>query len=240
MSALGQDRTSPNRSDRGMLLSLSNQRRSSVDTKQNWSPERLPNAPWNKDKIIGSKPPLRTKNVWSIRTKLQIAGRLRDLAMFNVAIDSKLRGCDVVSLKVEDIAPHGTTLDRATVRQRKTGQPVRFELTEQSREALDAYIKATETRPGDYLFPSRRFLDRNMTTRQYARLVSRWIASIGLDPSFYGTHSLRRTKATLIYRRTGNLRAVQLLLGHRKIESTVRYLGIEVDDALAIAEQVDV
>lgn len=160
--------------------------------------------------------------------------------MFNVAIDSKLRGCDVVSLKVEDIAPHGTTLDRATVRQRKTGLPVRFELTEESREALDAYIKATEKRHGDYLFPSRRFPDRNMTTRQYARLVSRWIASIGLDRSLYGTHSLRGTKATLIYRRTGDLRAVQLLLGHRKIESTVRYLGIEVDDALAIAEQVDV
>ena len=79
-----------------------------------------------------------------------------------------------------------------------------------------------------------------MTTRQYARLVSSWVATIGLDPHFFGTHSLRRTKTTLIYRRTGNLRAVQPLLGHTKIESTVRYLGIEVDDALAIAEQVDV
>jgi integrase len=211
-----------------------------MDTKPNYSPKDLPQGPWNKGKMIGSKPPLRTKNVWSIRTKLQLDGRLRDLAMFNVAIDSKLRGCDVVSLKVEDIAPYGTTLDRATVRQRKTGLPVRLEITEQSREALDAYIKETGRRPGDYLFPSRRFRDRNMTTRQYARLVRRWIASVGMDPNFYGTHSLRRTKATLIYRRTGNLRAVQLLLGHRKIESTVRYLGIEVDDALAIAEQVDV
>jgi integrase len=211
-----------------------------MDSKLTQCPESLPRAPWNKGKIIGSKPPLRTKNVWSIRTKLQVDGRFRDLALFNVAIDSKLRGCDVVALKIEDIAPHGTTLDRATVRQRKTGQPVRFELTEQSRESIDAYIKANERRHGDYLFPSRRFPGRNMTTRQYARLVSRWIASIGLDPRFYGTHSLRRTKATLIYRRTGNLRAVQLLLGHRKIESTVRYLGIEVDDALAIAEQVDV
>lgn len=211
-----------------------------MDSKLSRSPERLPRAPWNKGKIIGSKPPLRTKNVWSIRTKLQVEGRFRDLAMFNVAIDSKLRGCDVVSLKVEDIAPHGTSLDRPTVRQRKTGQPVRFELTEQSREAIDAYIKATEKRQGDYLFSSKRLPGRSITTRQYARLVSQWIASIGLDPSFYGTHSLRRTKATLIYRRTGNLRAVQLLLGHRKIESTVRYLGIEVDDALAIAEQVDV
>ena len=160
--------------------------------------------------------------------------------MFNLAIDSKLRGCDVVTLRVEDIATHGAALDRATVRQRKTGQPVRFELTEQTREAIDAYMKETCKRPGDYLFPSRRFPGRPLTTRQYARLVSCWIAGIGLDASFYGTHSLRRTKATLIYRRTGNLRAVQLLLGHRKIESTVRYLGIEVDDALAIAEQVDV
>ena len=196
--------------------------------------------PWNRGKLIGSKPPLRIKNVWSIRTKLQVDGRLRDLAMFNLAIDSKLRGCDVVTLRVEDIAPHGAALDRATVRQKKTGHPVRFELTEQTREAIDAYMRATEKRPGDYLFPSRRFPGRPLTTRQYARLVSGWIAGIGLDASFYGTHSLRRTKATLIYRRTGNLRAVQLLLGHRKIESTVRYLGIEVDDALAIAEQVDV
>lgn len=115
-----------------------------------------------------------------------------------------------------------------------------FELTEQTREAVDEYIKAAGKKPGEFLFASSRNRERCMTTRQYARLVSEWIASIGLDPSFFGTNSLRRTKATLIYRRTGNLRAVQLLLGHTKIESTVRYLGIEVDDALAIAEQVDV
>ncbi len=197
-------------------------------------------ASWNKGKLLGAKPPLRTKHVWAIRTKLQVEGRTRDLAMFNLAIDSKLRGCDVVSLKVEDVAPHGITVDRATVRQRKTGHPVRFELTEQTREAIDDHIKAGGKKPGEFLFASCRNCDRCMTTRQYARLVSGWIASIGLDPRFFGTHSLRRTKATLIYRRTGNLRAVQLLLGHTKIESTVRYLGIEVDDALAIAEQVDV
>ncbi len=196
--------------------------------------------PWNKGKLLGAKPPLQTKHVWSIRTKLQVEGRTRDLAMFNLAIDSKLRGCDVVSLKVEDVAPHGLAIDRATVRQKKTGRPVRFELTEQTREAVDDYIKAAGKMPGEFLFASRRNRERCMTTRQYARLVSDWIASTGLDPSFFGTHSLRRTKATLIYRRTGNLRAVQLLLGHTKIESTVRYLGIEVDDALAIAEQVDV
>jgi integrase len=108
------------------------------------------------------------------------------------------------------------------------------------RERLDDYLKATGKRPGEFLFTGRRDPNRNMTTRQYARLVLEWIGSVGLDARLFGTHSLRRTKATLIYRRTGNLRAVQLLLGHTKIESTVRYLGIEVDDALAIAEQVDV
>jgi integrase len=194
--------------------------------------------PWNKGKLTGAKPPLRPKHVWSIRTKLQIEGRAR--AMFNVAIDSKLRGCDVVAIRVEDVAASGYTADRATVRQRKTGRPVRFELSDQTRQAIDDYLKAANKRPGEFLFTGRRGANTSMTTRQYARLVSEWIGSVGLDPRLFGTHSLRRTKATLIYRRTGNLRAVQLLLGHTKIESTVRYLGIEVDDALAIAEQVDV
>jgi integrase len=157
-----------------------------------------------------------------------------------VAIDSKLRGCDVVALRVEDLAPRGCAVDRATVRQKKTGRPVKFELTEQTREAVDNYLRASGKKPGQFLFASRRDSARNISTRQYARLLSHWIAGIGLDPKLFGTHSLRRTKATLIYRRTGNLRAVQLLLGHSKIESTVRYLGIEVDDALSIAEQVDV
>ena len=196
--------------------------------------------PWNKGKLIGAKPPLRPKHVWSIRTHLMIERRTRDLAMFNLAIDSKLRGCDVVALKVEDVAPNGYTIDRATVRQRKTGRPVKFELTGQTREAIDDYLRAAGKKPGEFLFTGSGRSGQGMTTRQYARLVSRWVASIGLDARLFGTHSLRRTKATLIYRRTGNLRAVQLLLGHTKIESTVRYLGIEVDDAIAIAEQVDV
>jgi integrase len=206
----------------------------------NFIPIASKRTPWNKGKLIGAKPPLRPKHVWSIRTKLQVEGRTRDLAMFNLAIDSKLRGCDVVALKVGDVAPNGYAIDRATVRQRKTGRPVKFELTEQTRQAIDDYLAAVRKKPGEFLFTGRRGAGHCMTTRQYARLVSKWIASIGLDPNFFGTHSLRRTKATLIYRRTGNLRAVQLLLGHTKIESTVRYLGIEVDDALAIAEQVDV
>ena len=197
-------------------------------------------APWNKGKLVGPKPPLRPSHVWSIRAKLQIERRVRDLALFNLAIDSKLRGCDVVSLRVDDVAPNGYTLDRATVRQRKTGRPVRFELTEQTRQSLDEYLRLTASKAGDFLFAGRGDSRRSLTTRQYARLVSTWIASIGLDPLKFGTHSLRRTKATLIYRRTGNLRAVQLLLGHTKIKSTVRYLGIEIDDAIEIAEKIDV
>ena len=144
----------------------------------------------------------------------------------------------LVRLRVEDVAPHGYTVQRAAVQQRKTGRPVRFEITEQTREAIDAYLASTNTKPGKWLFPGRR--SRPLTTRQYARLLDHWLAGIGLEPALFGTHSLRRTKATLIYRRTGNLRAVQLLLGHTKIESTVRYLGVEVDDTLTIAEQVDV
>ncbi len=196
--------------------------------------------PWNTGKFIGPKPPLQPRHVWAIRTRLQLDGRIRDLALFNLAIDSKLRGCDVVSLKVEDVAPHGYAIDRATVRQLKTGRPVKFEITEQTRLAVDDYLKFSEKKPGDFLFAGRRGRDRCLTTRQYARLVSDWITGVGLNASLFGTHSLRRTKATLIYRRTGNLRAVQLLLGHTKVESTVRYLGVEVDDALTIAEQIDI
>ena len=208
--------------------------------KDHANPSAPKGTPWNKGKLIGAKPPLRPKHVWSIRTKLQVEARTRDLAMFNLAIDSKLRGCDVVALKVADIAPSGYAVDRATVRQKKTGSPVRFELTEKTRQAVDDYLKIAGKMPSEFLFTGRRGRDRGLTTRQYSRLVSNWIGGIGLDPKLFGTHSLRRTKATLIYRRTGNLRAVQLLLGHSRVESTVRYLGIEVDDALAIAEQVDV
>ena len=196
--------------------------------------------PWNKGKLVGPKQPLQPKHVWAIRTRLQLQRKVRDLALFNLAIDSKLRGCDVVSLKVEDVAPHGYAMERATVRQKKTGRPVRFEITEQSRQSVDEYLRLTKRQPGSFFFAGRRGKEKSLTTRQYARLVSNWTAMIGLDASLFGTHSLRRTKATLIYRKTGNLRAVQLSLGHSKVESTVRYLGIEVDDALAIAEQVDI
>jgi integrase len=152
---------------------------------------------WNKGKITGPKPPLRPGHVWAIRAKLQLEGRTRDLAMFNLAIDSKLRGCDLVALNVDDVAPNGYAIDRANVRQRKTGHPVRFELTEQTRQSLDDYLRISGLKPGQRLFPGRR-TERSLTTRQYARLVSRWVSDIGLDPRKFATHSMRRTKATLI------------------------------------------
>jgi integrase len=164
-------------------------------------PARRP--PWNKGKIVGAKPPLRPSHVWSIRTKLQIEGRKRDLALFNLAIDSKLRGCDLVAVRVDDVAPSGYAMDRATIRQKKTGRPVRFELTDQARMTIDEYLNLTGRKSGQFLFAGRGDGARGLTTRQYARLVQEWVASIGLDPAKFGTHSLRRTKAVLIYRRTG-------------------------------------
>ena len=179
--------------------------------------------------------------MWLLRTKLQIEGKKRDLALFNLAIDSKLRGYDVVAVRVDDVAPSGYSMDRATIRQKKTGGPVRFEITNQSRQAIDDYLRQTGRKAGQFLLAGRRDDDKlGLTTRQYARLVQEWVASTGLDPAKFGTHSLRQTKAVLIYRRTGNLRAVRLLLGHAKIESTVRYLGIEVDGAIEIAEKSDI
>ena len=196
--------------------------------------------PWNKGKLVGPKPPFKLKEIWAIRIRLQIAKQIRDLALFNLAIDSKLRGCDLVNLQVGGVAHGGGVVARASVVQRKTGQPVRFELTEQTRDAVQTWIATTGLRSEQFLFRSRLSQSPHLSTRQYSRIVKGWASLIGLDPENYGSHSLRRTKATLIYRRTKNLRAVQLLLGHTKLESTVPYLGIEVDDALEMAEQTEV
>jgi integrase len=196
--------------------------------------------PWNKGKLVGQKPPLKLKELWAIRIRLQLGHRTRELALFNLAIDSKLRGCDLVGLRVHDVVQGSRVASRAIVLQKKTQRPVQFEVTEQTRDAVAAWIAVAHLKPEQYLFPSRVSESPHVSTRQYSRIVGSWVRSIGLDPATYGTHSLRRTKATLIYRRTRNLRAVQLLLGHTKLESTVRYLGIEVDDALEIAEQTEV
>ena len=196
--------------------------------------------PWNKGKLTGQKPPFKLKEIWAIRIRLQLNNRVRDLALFNLAIDSKLRACDLVKLKIQDISHGGRISKRAMVMQQKTQQPVQFEITQQTREAVANWIDHEGLNSCDYLFKSRIHDSPHLSTRQYARIVSSWVFQIGLDPAAYGTHSLRRTKAALIYRRTKNLRAVQLLLGHTKLESTVRYLGIEVDDALEMAEQTEV
>ena len=196
--------------------------------------------PWNKGKLIGQKAPLKLKEIWAIRVRLELYHRIRDLALFNLAIDSKLRACDLVKLKVRDISHGDRVTSRAIVMQQKTGRPVQFEITEQTRKSVAEWIKASELKSDHFLFPSRIHDSLHLSTRQYARIVNDWVEEIGLDPTSYGTHTMRRTKPTLIYRRTKNLRAVQLLLGHTKLESTVRYLGIEVDDALEMAEQTEV
>jgi len=195
--------------------------------------------PWNKGRLLGQKLPLKPKEVWSIRVRLQMGGAKRELAMFNLAIDSKLRASDLVSLKVSDVSAGGRPKDRGVVIQRKTRRPVQFEITEGSQEAAQDWIETQELRDRDYLFPGQMRGSTHLSTRQYSRIVERWVKSVGLDSTKYGTHSMRRTKAAMIYKKTGNLRAVQLLLGHNNLESTVRYLGVEVDDALQLAEQVE-
>jgi integrase len=167
-------------------------------------------------------------------------GRIRELALFDLGIDSRLRVCDLLSLRVRDACHGDRVAGRAIVRQQKTRRPVQFEITPPTREVVTAWIKRAGLKPDSYLFPSRVHASPHLGTRQYARIVDGWVEEIGLDSTVYGTHSMRRTKQTPIYRRTKNLRAVQLLLGHTKLESTVRYLGIEVDDALEMAEQTEV
>jgi integrase len=198
-----------------------------------------PRRPWNAGRLIGPKAPLKPKHIWAIRHQLKVSRRVRELAMFNCALDSKLRGCDLVRLRVSDVAPGGALRQRSTVIQQKTGRPVPFEITEPTRDAIAQWLAIRGRRDDDWLFPSRSRQGEHIGTRQYARLVDSWVQMIDLDPHAYGTHSLRRTKAALVYKKTGNLRACQLLLGHRKLESTVRYLGIEIDDALEMSEQID-
>jgi len=187
-----------------------------------------------------AKPPLKLKDIWAIRIYLQNAHAVRDLALFNVAIDSNRRGCELVNLRVRDVMHGRQALPWAMIVQRKTQRLVQFELTEPTRSAVISWVEKARLKPEGYLFPGRVLNSSHVSTRQYPRIVHRWVAAVGLDSAIYGTHTMRRTKATLIYKRTKNLRAVQLLLGHSKLESTVRYLGIDVDDALEIAEQTEI
>jgi integrase len=196
-----------------------------------------PVVPWNKGAFVGPKPPLKPKQVWSIRLNLQRENRIRDLAMFGLAVDFKLRGCDLVQLRIGQLVINAAARHRATIVQQKAGAVRAYRPT---RESLIAWLTHRGGGLQDYVFPSRTDDADHISTRQYARLVGDWVESIGLARSAYGTHSLRRTKVALIYKRTGNLRAVQILLGHTKLESTVRYLGVDAEDALTLSEATEV
>jgi site-specific recombinase XerC len=194
----------------------------------------------DKGKIVGQKAPFKLKDTWALGVHLQMEGRVRELALFNLGIDNKLRGCDLVGLEARDVCHGDQVATRAIVMQHTTQRPVQFEITQAAQDALEVWIKRAGLKPEDFLFPSRLHNAPHLGTRPYARILGHWVEELGLDRADYGTHSMRRTKATLIYRRTKNLLAVQLLLGHPKLESTVRYLGIEVDDAPEISEQTEI
>jgi integrase len=197
------------------------------------------NVNWNGYHVIGPKLPLKLKEIWGVRIRLQMARRVRDLALFDLGLDSKLRGCDLVKLRIGDVTIGRSIRSRCMVVQQKTGRPVQFEITDACKESLIAWLEQRGVRDDDWIFPSRSNRGGHLTTRQYGRLVDEWVAMIGLDPGNYGTHSMRRTKVALIYKKTGNLRACQLLLGHSKLESTVRYLGVDIDDAISLSEEIE-
>jgi len=191
-------------------------------------------------KNVGPKRPLKPRDIWAIRFYLDEHRRLGDRALFDLAIDSKLRGCDLVKLRIGDLVSGGSFRDRATVIQQKTGRPVQFEIMTEARKSLEAWLKRRGGVLSDFVFPSRIDYLGHLSTRQYARLVDEWVSTVGLDKREYGTHSMRRTKASMIYKATGNLRAVQILLGHANIENTVRYVGVDIDDALTLSERTEI
>ena len=205
-----------------------------------YDPAAKDRRPWNAGRIIGTKRALKPQQLWAIWFWLDRERRLRDRAMFDLAIDSKLRGCDVVKIKIGDLVSGGVIRSRTIVVQQKTGRPVQFELLEPARGSILAWLERRGGTIDEFALPSRIDNTAHISTRQYARLVDEWVTGIGLRREDYGTHSLRRTKASIIYKQTGNLHAVQILLGHTKIESTVRYLGVDIEDALALAEATEV
>ena len=195
------------------------------------------NLPISPRRLTGPKRALTAGQIHRIRAVLSIEKHTRDLALFDIALDSKLRGCDVVQLRVSDVSTEGVIHDRARVIQQKTGQPVRFEITTDTRRSLAAHIAARGLVDSDPLFPSRLVSRPHLFAKQYARCFKSWVRKIGLDESLYGSHSMRRTKASIIYARTKNIRAVQILLGHTKLDNTIRYLGVDEEDALDLAER---
>jgi len=195
------------------------------------------NLPTPARRLTGPKRALTPGQIHRIRAILSIENQTRDLALFDTALDPKLRGCDIVQLRVSDVSTDGVILERARVIQQKTGQPVRFEITADTRRSLATHIEASGLSEADPLFPSRIGYRPHLSAKQYARCFKSWVRKIGLDESLYGSHSMRRTKASIIYARTKNIRAVQILLGHTKLDNTIRYLGVDEEDALDLAER---
>ena len=183
---------------------------------------------------------MKPRDIWAIRFFLDEHKRMRDRALFDLAIDSKLRGCDLVRIRIGDLVSAGSPRNRATVIQQKTGRSVQFELMTEARNSLTTRLARRGGSLRDFVFPSRVDYMGQLSTRQYARLVDEWVSTVGLDKREYGTHSMRRTKASLIYKATGDLRAIQILLGHTNIENTVRYLGVDIDDALTLSERTEI
>jgi site-specific recombinase XerC len=221
------------------LLAAVGQRRKTMGISQ-YDPAAKGRLAWNAGRQVGAKRALKPRQIWAIRFFLDREGRMHDRALFDLAIDSKLRGCDLVKIKIGTLVAGPNIRARSMVIQQKTGRPVQFEITSDARGSLLAWLERRGGTVEDYAFPSRIDAFRPLSTRQYARLVDEWVSAIGLRREEYGTHSLRRTKASIIYKATGNLRAVQILLGHTKIENTVRYLGVDVEDALELAEATEV
>ncbi|GAN13949.1 tyrosine-type recombinase/integrase [Sphingomonas paucimobilis] len=196
--------------------------------------------PWNEGRLVGAKRAFKQQQVWAIRFWLDQHRRIRDRALFDLAIDRKLRRCDGVKVRIGDLVSGGRVRDRAIIVQQKTKRPVQFELMDTAHKSIRVWLERRGGTLNDSVFPSRNDYMAYMSTRQYARPVREWVIGIGLTPQDYGTHSLRRTKASIIYKATGNLCAVQILLDHAKVDSTVRYLGVDVEDALELAERTDV
>ena len=205
-----------------------------------FDPAGLGRPAWNAGRKVGAKRALKPRQIWAIRFFLDREARLRDRAPFDLAIDSKLRGCDLVKIRIGTLVSGPDIRTPAMVIQQKTGRPVQFELMSDARSSLLAWLEHRGGTIDDFAFPSRADRSGHLSTRQYARLVDEWVTAIGLRREEYGTHSLRRTKASIIYKATGNLRAVQILLGHTKIENTVRYLGVDVEDAVELAESTEI
>jgi integrase len=192
-----------------------------------------------KGHLTGQKKPFKLEDIWRIRTRLEIEGNVKELALLNLAIDSKLRSCDLLRMKVRDISSAGVIQSRVLYKQSKTGREVQFEIMSRTAQTLAQWLIQSSLTASDHIFPSPRKHEKPMSYSCYATIIRRWATQLGYDPYLYGTHSMRRTKATMIYARTKNIRAVQLLLGHVKLDNTIRYLGVEIEDALNISEGID-